>query len=317
MERERVWADRPADNGRRQPETTPDARPSCTGDPPPEYAIHALPLRHRLGGYREYLPPAPLAASLESVWTYLTPSDAGEDARHRVLPDPALSLAFACRRETDGRPADPQMLLIGPKSRPFQFRPCPGYQLVAIRLKLEWVEPLLDLLPAEHAEVQRDLGSLLPRLTESALQRLTDTRTPDQATSVLTDVVRTWAEPRHRPGVEGAALDLLRDAEGRVPIDGIAARTGASARHLRRTVRRRAGISLKQYGRTMRFLAAVARADRALVPRWARIAAEAGFCDQSHLVRESRALCGLAPAAVDRERRSEAGTSNRRGTCRP
>ena len=149
---------------------------------------------------------------------------------------------------------------------------------------------------------------------QSALQRMTDTRTPEHATSVLIDAVRTWAEPSHRPGVEGTALDLLREASGRMSIDGITTRTGASARHLRRTIRRRAGVSLKQYARTVRFLAAVAQADRATVPRWARIAADAGFCDQSHLVRESRALCGLAPAAVDRERRSEAGTSNRRRT---
>jgi len=253
-----------------------------------------------------------LAASLESVWTHLTPAEGAEAASHRVLPDPALSLAFACRREMDGRPVDPQMLLIGPKSRPFLFRPCLGYQLVAIRLKLEWVEPLLDLVAAEHVDVQRDLGGLLPRFTRSALQRLSDTRTPEQATTVLIDEVRAWAEPRHHPGVEGAAFDLVRDCEGRVSMDRVAARVGASARHLRRTVRRRAGISLKQYGRTMRLLAAVAQADRAPAPQWARIAADAGFCDQSHLVRESRALCGMAPAAVDRERRAEAGTSNRR-----
>jgi AraC-like DNA-binding protein len=253
-----------------------------------------------------------LAAALESVWTHLTPHEAGDDASHRVLPDPALSLAFACRRERDGRPVDPQMLLIGPKSRPFLFRPCPGYQLVALRLKLEWVEPLLDLAPAEHTDVHCDLGTLLPRFTPSALQRLVDTRTPEDATAVLTDAVRAWAEPRHRPGVEGAALDFVRDCAGRVSMDRVATRIGASARHLRRTVRRRAGVSLKHYGRTMRFLAAVAQADRARAPHWARIAADAGFCDQSHLVRESRALCGMAPVAVDRERRAEAGTSNRR-----
>jgi methylphosphotriester-DNA--protein-cysteine methyltransferase len=95
-------------------------------------------------------------------------------------------------------------------------------------------------------------------------------------------------------------------------VDTVADRVGASARHLRRTVRHRAGVSLKGYARTLRFLAAVGDADRAVVPQWARIAADAGFCDQSHLVRESRALCGMAPAAVDRERRAEAEMSNRR-----
>jgi AraC-like DNA-binding protein len=236
---------------------------------------------------------------------------------HRVLPDPALSLAFACRREPDGRALAPRMILIGPKTRPFLFHPPPGYQLVAIRLKLEWVEPLLGLVPAEHADTQPDLAAVLPHLAESLQQRLADTRGPEQALVVLTEAVRRWAEPRHRPGVEAAALDLIRATAGRVPVDMVAGRVGMSSRHLRRSVRRRAGISLKHYGRTMRFLAAVTEADRVPMPQWARIAAEAGFCDQSHLVRESRALCGMAPAAVDRERRAEAGISNRRRASRP
>jgi AraC-like DNA-binding protein len=208
------------------------------------------------------------------------------------------------------------MLLIGPKTGPFLFRPTPGYQLVAIRVKLEWVEPLLDLAPAEHADSQPTLETVLPSFAGPALQRLSDTRTAEQATAVLTDLVGRWAEPRYRPGVEGAALDVIRDGAGRVSVDDVATRVGASPRHLRRTVLRRAGISLKRYGRTVRFLAAVTEADRAPLPRWARIAADAGFCDQSHLVRESQALCGMPPAAVDRERRGEAGTSNRHRACR-
>jgi AraC-like DNA-binding protein len=254
-----------------------------------------------------------LGAAAESVWTHLTPADAAPEASHRVLPDPALSLAFACRREVGGRLLDPRMLLIGPKSRPFLFQPPAGYQLVALRLKLEWVEPLLGLRPAEHRDSQPDLASVLPRFTASALPRLEDTWTPDQAVGILADALRRWvgAEPRHRPRVEGAALDLLRASDGKTSVDTVADQVGTSARHLRRTVRCRAGVSLKGYARTLRFLAAVADADRAVVPQWARIAADAGFCDQSHLVRESRALCGMAPAAVDRERRVEAEMSNR------
>lgn len=280
----------------------------------PAHSPHALRLRHRLGGYREFLPPAVLGAAVESVWTHLTAADAGPGAAHRVLPDPALSLAFACRREPDGRTIDPHMLLIGPKSRPFLFRPPAGSQLIAVRLKLEWVEPLLDLAPTEHLDSQPDLASVLPRFTAAALPRLEETCTPAHAVAVLVEALRRWVgtQPRHRPGAEGMALDLLRASNGRSGVDVVAGRIGASTRHLRRTVRRRAGVSLKGYARTLRFLAAVTDADRAEVPQWARIAADAGFCDQSHLVRESQALCGMAPAAVDRERRAEAEMSNRR-----
>jgi AraC-like DNA-binding protein len=283
--------------------------PSISAYPP-----STLTLRHRLGAYREFLPPAVLSAAVESVWTHLTPPDAGPTAMHRVLPDPALSLAFACRREPDGRPIDPRMLLIGPKTRPFLFQPSPGYQLAAVRLKLEWAEPLLGLIPGEHLDSQPDLASVLPGFAAFAVSRLEDTRTPDHAVAVLAESLRPWvgAEPRHRPGAEGTALDLVRASRGRGGVDAVLGRVAASPRHLRRTVRRRAGVSLKGYARTLRFLAAVTDADRAGAPQWARIAADAGFCDQPHLVRESRALCGMSPAAVDRERRAEAEMFNRR-----
>jgi AraC-like DNA-binding protein len=82
-------------------------------------------------------------------------------------------------------------------------------------------------------------------------------------------------------------------------------------------VHRDAGVCLKAYARTLRLLHAVTTADRsAQPPAWARVAAESGFFDQSHLVRDFRALCGLTPSQVYRERRAEvvleAEISNRR-----
>ena len=102
----------------------------------------------------------------------------------------------------------------------------------------------------------------------------------------------------------------MRSTAGRMPVDHIAHATGCSLRHLRRTVRQEAGIPLKAYARVTRLLQAVTVADRSLRPAWARIAAEAGYCDQSHLVRECRALSGLSPGELHRERRAEAETSN-------
>ena len=87
-------------------------------------------------------------------------------------------------------------------------------------------------------------------------------------------------------------------------VDSIARATGSSVRQLRRTVRQEAGISLKTYA------GMATAADRFATPLWARIAADAGFCDQPHLIRECRALTGLSPGGLHRERRAEAETSN-------
>ena len=82
-------------------------------------------------------------------------------------------------------------------------------------------------------------------------------------------------------------------------------------RHLRRVVRQAAGVSLKAYARAQRIVGAMTAADRVNRPEWARLAADSGFYDQSHLVRECRALCGMTPVEVHRERRLEAELSNR------
>ncbi|HUR93527.1 MAG TPA: helix-turn-helix domain-containing protein, partial [Gemmatimonadales bacterium] len=83
-----------------------------------------------------------------------------------------------------------------------------------------------------------------------------------------------------------------------------------SLRQLRRQVRGEVVLPLKTYARITRLNHAVAAADRTVRPAWARLAAETGFCDQSHLVRECRALAGLAPRRAHRERMAQSELSN-------
>jgi AraC-like DNA-binding protein len=270
-------------------------------------------VRDRLGGYREHAPPPQLTTVAEGVWVYRAPPDARpEAATHRVLPDPAMSVAFWCGREGDGRPVAPRVVLIGAKTRPHVVTFGPGSEIAAVRLKLEWTEPLLGLLPAEHHDAEENLSLVLPRLARLLLDSLVETRTAGQSLAAL---VAAIAEESGRvrgpgPGHAARALDLVRRTAGRMPVAHVAGEVGVSLRHLRRAVRR-TGVSLKAYARTTRFLNAMTTADRTPAPGWARIAADSGFADQSHLVRECRALAGMTPGAVHAERRAEAEISNR------
>ena len=70
-------------------------------------------------------------------------------------------------------------------------------------------------------------------------------------------------------------------------------------------------MSLKAYARAVRFVGTVTHADAQPEPSWARLAAERGYCDQSHLVREFQAFTGMTPERLFRERRAESEMSNR------
>jgi methylphosphotriester-DNA--protein-cysteine methyltransferase len=230
---------------------------------------------------------------------------------HRVLPDPALNLAFRCHRGPDGRPAGPRLVVIGPKTRPYLFRFRPGDEIAAVKVKLEWARPLLDLDPSDHLDREDDIVDALAGGRE-LLELLARADSADEACAMLARSVRGRMQRRtaEAPAAPARALDLIRQTTGRVRVDALARRTGVSPRQLRRAVREETALTLKAYARMTRLNHAMVQADGIARPAWARLAAEAGFFDQSHLVRECRGLAGLSPGEAHRERRAQAETSN-------
>ena len=110
--------------------------------------------RHEIGGYREFVPPPELAVAAESVWIHRS----AEPGMHLVLPDPALNLAFRCRRLAGGEVENPRLTLIGPKTRPYLFHFAAGDEIAAVKVKLEWARALLRLVPADHLDREDELA---------------------------------------------------------------------------------------------------------------------------------------------------------------
>ncbi|GEM_PF-2361509 len=278
-----------------------------------ELGAMSLALRHVVGGYREYVAPPLLASVSDVVWIHRTPAEVplkGAEM-HRVLPDPAFGLTFCCYREPGGRPVAPRLLLLGPVVAPQFFAVRPGYEVAAVMVKREWVGPLFGLEPDAHDDFGDDLSLVLPRLAESMFGPLTETRAAPEALALMIAAVarRAQRQPVHRPETATRALDLIRRTRGLLSLDDVAGRTGYSIRHLRRVVRRDAGVSLKAFARAVRLVQALTAADRTprgQRPCWTRLAVEAGYCDQAHLARDLQDMCGITPTQAYRERRAQA-----------
>jgi AraC-like DNA-binding protein len=94
------------------------------------------------------------------------------------------------------------------------------------------------------------------------------------------------------------AVELIATARGRVPIETVAARTGMTRRHLERRFSEDVGLSPKRLARIARFQHALRVLDD--VPaagRGTTTAAECGYADQAHFIREFRSLAGCAPGS--------------------
>lgn len=101
----------------------------------------------------------------------------------------------------------------------------------------------------------------------------------------------------------GWAWDRLARAGGRVRVTALAAEVGWSRRHLAGRFRHQVGLGPKEAARVLRFARAVRRL--AAAPSISDLAAEAGYADHSHLVREFRALAGCTPSQLAAELRGE------------
>ncbi len=100
--------------------------------------------------------------------------------------------------------------------------------------------------------------------------------------------------PRPSPEISRAWRQMLATG-GTVPIGRIADEVGWSHKHLITRFRQQVGLSPKTAARLIRFERVMRALERPDPHGWERIAADTGFADQSHLVREFRTFTGDTP----------------------
>lgn len=101
-----------------------------------------------------------------------------------------------------------------------------------------------------------------------------------------------------RPSPEIAwAFERIAATGGREKVASIAEKIGWSRKHLARRFAEDVGLGPKSVSRIVRLNRAIAAA-RSGAGGWAAIAADCGYADQAHLVREFRELAGASPVAL-------------------
>lgn len=88
----------------------------------------------------------------------------------------------------------------------------------------------------------------------------------------------------------------LRMERGVIPIQDLADAAGLSLRHFQRRFRQLTGLNPKHYARICRIGHAVHRKELEPEAPWTALAHEAGYSDQSHFIRDFKALTGTRPS---------------------
>lgn len=265
-----------------------------------------------------HYPRPPLGRFVEYFWHL---SDAPEHTRERVLPNGTMELVFNLAEDEvriyGDAAAEPRQRLSGAVvsgvfSRFFVIDTREHAGLLGVHFKPGGAFPFLRRMPAleladSHADLAAVWGSAAGRLRESLAAAPTVEQRFQRIEAALVAELR-HAAPRHR--AVAPAMHAL--ASGSAAVRVLAERANLTHRRLIEVFGAEVGATPKLFHRLRRFQRALSLARTTAVraplpsaagvrPSWAHVAQLAGYCDQSHWVRECVALSGLSPADYFRQ----------------
>jgi AraC-like DNA-binding protein len=234
--------------------------------------------------YREFPPPLALAPFVECLWEV-----EARDEANRVVPDGCMDILFHV--------GDTGARVIGPMRTAALVRARGVSRTAGIRFRSGAAPGLLGLAASDLRDATASLGDVWGSQGRCVSQRLADAA-GDLAVvrRVLSDAVATQARracPRSRPVAR--AVGFLEAHGGLVPISALAAEAGVGERQLERLFHHWVGFGPKMLARVMRTRRATHAIARGSIASWASFAADCGYADQAHLIREFRALTGVTP----------------------
>ncbi len=231
--------------------------------------------------------PSPaLGWAVERYWGVRWDLPAGEHYDQRILPHPACNLVFeAGTAEVEAvstgefvRRLEGRGWVLGVKFLPAGFRP--------------WLGRPVSTVAGRRLAARDVFGPAIDDLA-AAVAAHDD---PADATGLVDDALATAGTgplPMTRP--VNALVAHMADDRSITRVDGLAERLGVGTRRLQRLFADHIGLSPKWVINRFRLHEATERAGGGNPIDWAGLAAELGYSDQSHLVREFRAAVGTPP----------------------
>jgi AraC-like DNA-binding protein len=213
---------------------------------------------------------------VECVWSIET---ADPLLAYPVRPDGCIDILYSAagNLEVVGAMTAERRFDLAPQARTAGIRFRPGMAAQFLRIPAEEltdrIQPLEDPILAD---------------------RLANARSGEECRRILASILRPPADPPN--GVQ-RAIEAVASSHGDINLEWIARQAGMSGRQFRRRCLEESGLSPKHLCRVLRFRRACTLGERGGLP-WGLIAAEAGYFDQAHLIRDFREFTGNTPVSV-------------------
>lgn len=232
--------------------------------------------------YRECSPGIELSPFVECFWS----ADVSAATSIRVPPDGCVDIVFS---------PDLGLRIVGAMTVEQVFPLKAGAQTVGVRFRPGMARGILGVPLSEFTDTSFGLQDLWPQRGKELLTQLGELHSISHRIRALYQAIKV---PEAAINPVGHAIAAMTLAHGNVSVDDLASQANLSPRQFRRRCYEEAGLTPKHLCRILRFRYAKQLAKLSPKANWARIAAEAGYFDQAHLIRDFHEFTGRAPMSV-------------------
>ncbi len=190
--------------------------------------------------------------------------------------------------------------VVGPQSGPLEHTLAPGTTVVGVRLRPGAAPSVLGVPASEIVDLSVGADELWGRSAVALGEAVAAAASPWEAAAQLEAIVAARLADAAEPDpIAMEAVRLLLPGRTR-DVTSLPSKLYISESQLRRRLKEATGFAPKVLHRMLRFQGFLALAQRHERPsrELARLAADAGYADQSHLTRESARLADLSPRTL-------------------
>lgn len=255
---------------------------------------------------RVHKPGLPLSQYVELMWWIA--SDGTGPARQRVYPDGTMALVIHLKKSTVNFFIDAEAYSVrvptitGPYSRSFHIDGSRPSSMIGILFRPGAARAFFPVAAHELHNIDIALSDLYPDDADRLLNDVCAANDADARFAVLERYLcrrLREAMPIH-PAVRYAVGQLMREG-GMANVRRIQVETGVSHTRMIQLFREHVGLTPKLFCRVRRFRAVLQGIGKGSPVNWAELAAECGYFDQAHLIRDFRVFAGMTPATYRRE----------------
>jgi AraC-like DNA-binding protein len=253
--------------------------------------------------YREFPTIPALERLVECFWSLESDAGPGPVQPERILPDGCVELIlnfgarFQEHKENAQKENQPLNYIVGQMTRPILIAPTGSVQLLGIRFHPGGTFPFFRIPMQQLTNQVVDLGALAGKFERDLLARTGAAGSIRLKIKTVEELlVHRMRSCKLDSWLAGLAMRIVQSG-GQVSVDTLATDAGVSSRQLERRFLREVGIGPKLLCRILRFqqiFRAIDRNDSG----WAATAADCGYYDQAHLIRDFQQFAWQTPSTL-------------------